>query len=469
MASSEDRCATLPDFRTHVQQALTDFPRVGSRIVSSRAPGVADVMGGICEGGGALVLTATLELCFRACVWHIAEPILRMRLHGVGPDEEGPFDVVIPFSALKGPSAELAAHCRTAGAEWAVSSCLAIHAALSEGVVNLPGQGIMVVLATNFPPDSDFGRPCVTAAVVLDGLCKLLGVQIEPIKLAPIAAKGGAEVAGISRMRMAITALCGGERSSLLQIRTHPKPSYQIMPLPAGVIIRAIRTKLTRPTTRERLVETSKCGEVGTQIIGDLRRKDGQPTDDSFCLAAITPEDYVENYRDRMPSKSNRAFGGLGASLRGLPGGNGAPNLAKVRSRTEHHIYENDRARKFVSALNRADRQKQSDGLIEGQQLIFASHWSHSQRCGIGGVEADLISQHVRMRGPADGLYGAKVTGGGGGGEMIVLMQDTEAAHASLKAAIASAEAASRKKIEIYGLGSSTKEDAAAGIADLLA
>jgi len=81
---------------------------------------------------------------------------------------------------------------------------------------------------------------------------------------------------------------------------------------------------------------------------------------------------------------------------------------------------------------------------------MYASHWSHSQRCGIGGVEPDLLTSAIRKQAPSAGLYGAKVTAGGAGGEMVLLMRDTPQAKAALADAIAKAENAGSRKIHIW-------------------
>ncbi|HUN80889.1 MAG TPA: hypothetical protein VMV81_05190, partial [Phycisphaerae bacterium] len=53
-------------------------------------------------------------------------------------------------------------------------------------------------------------------------------------------------------------------------------------------------------------------------------------------------------------------------------------------------------------------------------------------------------------RGPANGLFGAKVTGGGCGGEMVVLMRDDAAAHSALASAIAEVQSGCQKAIHTY-------------------
>ena len=51
---------------------------------------------------------------------------------------------------------------------------------------------------------------------------------------------------------------------------------------------------------------------------------------------------------------------------------------------------------------------------------MYASHASYSA-CGLASDGTDLLVEMVRERGPAAGLYGAKITGGGSGGTVAVL------------------------------------------------
>src|SRR5262249_14963480 len=114
------------------------------------------------------------------------------------------------------------------------------------------------------------------------------------------------------------------------------------------------------------------------------------------------------------------------------------PSLVyKIRSRTEHHIYENDRAHRFVERLSRARRTGERDALVEAGELMYASHWSYSQRCGLGSLETDLLIAEIRSRGPARGLYGAKVTGLGCGGAVAVLVSQNAHGRAALEEACA--------------------------------
>jgi galactokinase len=90
-----------------------------------------------------------------------------------------------------------------------------------------------------------------------------------------------------------------------------------------------------------------------------------------------------------------------------------------------------------MERLARAGRTGERDALVEAGELMYASHWSYSQRCGMGGIETDVLVNAVRGQGAARGLYGAKATGMGCGSALAVLMSDQPGAWAALEEACA--------------------------------
>lgn len=420
----------------------------------SQAPAVVDVMGGICEEGGSLVLTATLGVSVKVGCWQTQGRDLKVCFHGT-QDDGTPREYAVPIASLGtgDPSGHaLVAACQEASCVWAAPIILAVHRAIQEEVLPRPAAGLLVLVQSDFPDGADLGAPCATAAAVIDAIAKLQGLEIERLRKAAIAAHSVTALTGTARMRIGMTALCGAPDGSLLQLRFLPQYSCEPLALPAGVTIAAVRTCLTRPTKLDRLQETRLCAEMGTQMILDLRRKDGQAIDAKGAhLAAITPAEFVERYRDRLPSKiTAQAFVSKFGEFRGLNSTAKPKEVFKVRSRAEHHIYENRRVHDFVTNVVRARRTPSPDALIQAGELMYASHWSHSQRCGIGGVEADQLVNAIRSRGAREGLFGAKVTGGGEGGEIVVLMKDDQQARSALRAAADEAQALSGKSVELF-------------------
>ncbi|KAK6944666.1 GHMP kinase N-terminal domain [Dillenia turbinata] len=95
-----------------------------------------------------------------------------------------------------------------------------------------------------------------------------------------------------------------------------------------------------------------------------------------------------------------------------------------VRASTKHPIYENSRAKAFKALLTAAASTEQISSLGE---LMYQCHYSYSA-CGLGSDGTDRLvelvqqMQHSRSSKPEYGtLFGAKITGGGSGGTVCVI------------------------------------------------
>jgi L-arabinokinase len=97
-----------------------------------------------------------------------------------------------------------------------------------------------------------------------------------------------------------------------------------------------------------------------------------------------------------------------------------AEALYPIRACSRYAVEENHRVQLFVDLLHqrREPLSERTLGLLG--ELMFQSHHAYTE-CGLGSEATDLIVDLVRAEGPANGLYGAKITGGGAGGTVAVL------------------------------------------------
>lgn len=95
-----------------------------------------------------------------------------------------------------------------------------------------------------------------------------------------------------------------------------------------------------------------------------------------------------------------------------------------VRTCTAHPIFENDRIQNFLAIIQQLN--KNAINTIDENQIkrlgqwMYESHQSYSS-CGLGNERTDEIVQMVKEQGTESGLYGAKITGGGSGGTVCIL------------------------------------------------
>ena len=95
-----------------------------------------------------------------------------------------------------------------------------------------------------------------------------------------------------------------------------------------------------------------------------------------------------------------------------------------IRQCTLHPVYEHDRVLRFKACLlelNDSTSGADKSTILKNMgELMYQSHESYS-RCGLGSYRTDEI---VTLAKNATGVYGAKITGGGNGGTVCLLVDE---------------------------------------------
>lgn len=188
--------------------------------------------------------------------------------------------------------------------------------------------------------------------------------------------------------------------------------------------------------TNRRVRAAAGMGRLLVQRIKSHEEEDAETWNGHLSGLSVT--DYVERYRDRLPTKmKGREF----LDRFGDPGDPLAPiepaYLYKIRSRSEHMIYEHQRATHFAELIARGTRKNDPGEFAEAGELMYASHWSYGQRCGLGSVETDYLVNLLRACKVAQDIFGAKVCGRGCGGLVAVLLRSSTKSQGALESVCA--------------------------------
>ena len=442
-----------------VAAVLETLPTTAPRFIA-RAPGRLEVMGGSAEYSGALVLnmTTTEHACVAAQHWdgpgitvHVARPgasssTVVVELERINRLLEEP---VKP--TLSGELLALAGDCQT-------SRCVLGTVVEMLGAELLPRlqKGLRIAAGSMMSEAQDIGPAAAVAAATLAALAKANDCQVEPRRAAEICQR--VENVWLSAPVGLADAVCAliGEPHALTQLRCRPCDIGELLRLPDDLAILGVDCGRPVPAALEKCTRVRTATAMGRVLIERIIRFEGHdyPGWDGN-LSHISVSDYVERFRDRLPTKLKGRefldrFGETGDPLTRIE-----PDVVyKIRSRSEHHIYENDRACAFAGLLSRALSTGDKSFLIEAGELMYASHWSYGQRCGLGSVETDLLVGLIRKRAKDAEIYGAKVSGRGCGGIVTVLMSATDTARAALDAALRDYESRSGHAAKLI-LGSS--------------
>lgn len=233
-----------------------------------------------------------------------------------------------------------------------------------------------------------------------------------------------------------------GERDVLLKMNCQPFEALGSLPLPAGTVLCGVDCGGVSLASNAKYHRARVAALMGKTIIERiLTGSDSRGLPWGGYLAQISVNDYVESLRDQLPTRLRGQvyldrFGELGDPFSAID-----PEVDyRIRSRTEHHIYENARVHQFAQRLALASRTNGRDALLAAGDLMQASHWSYGQRCGLGCIPIEAVVSRLRRCDRDRGIYGARISGRGAGGMVAVLLSDTESARAALGETVSAVE-----------------------------
>jgi L-arabinokinase len=405
--------------------------------VVTRAPGRLDCMGGVADYSGALALQMPIErAAFVAAAKREDE---RFHIASLGWDGQESAAIDWPLSIFHQSDGQVV----TAETfkenfidqPWSRHAAGVFFALLESGDVPHFGGGVTMMIRSDIPVNAGLASSAAIQVATARALAALFDVDLSAQAMAAACRTADREVVGTESGLVDHLTCLQGESESLLQIRCQPAEILGTLALPQDVTLAAVDAGFRLPIYRERGAYNRACSVIGKYLIDRILWNAGGVDDPTGgYLANIAPNEYVRRFRNELPVKlRGRELEGWYGLPENLDFKVQADQVYKVRSRTEHHIYENDRTYRFMERLARVRRTGERDALVEAGDLMYASHWSYGQRCGMGSIETDVLVNLIREQGPSQGLFGAKVTGGGCGGAVAVLMSRNPAALEALQ------------------------------------
>jgi L-arabinokinase len=224
-----------------------------------------------------------------------------------------------------------------------------------------------------------------------------------------------------------MTSACG-QSGQLLELSCQPATLLGSRPVPTSLAFFGIDSGVRHAVTGRDYGQVRTAAFMGYRLIAEqlglsaTRTSDGRVALDDRrfggYLANVTPSELDSEFRDALPEQLAGAeflerFGAISDPVTRVD----ANVIYAVRAATEHPIREHLRVRFFAELLTAPRSERNSELLGE---LMYQSHASYSA-CGLGTEATDRLVRMVRDAGPAEGLYGAKITGGGSGGTVSVM------------------------------------------------
>ncbi len=386
----------------------------GDPILVARAPARLDVMGGIADYSGSLVLEWPLAQATVAAIQSRSDALAitySFSAADLGLEPE----VAVPLENLCASDrtyAEVADLFAKTGKSWAgyVLGCVAVLVA--EGIMPAPARGLSIAVCSDVSIGSGVASSASLEVAAMSAIAAHYQLQIEPLRLARLCQIVENHVVGAPCGIMDQVTASLGRKDHLLAIRCRPHEIVGDVRIPDAYGVFGLVSGVRHSVGGNRYGRTRAATFMGKKII---EAATGQRTD---YLTRYSPADYRETLHKILPP---RIKGGDFLDKYGRTDDDATavePDVTySVRPCTRHPIYENARVAQFAECIEHGTE----PAMMGAGKLMYASHHSYGRWCGMGCRETDLLVRLVRELGPAHGLYGAKITGGGCGGTVAVL------------------------------------------------
>jgi L-arabinokinase len=430
--------------RASDEPALRDFFATDAPLIVARAPGRLDVMGGIADYSGSLVLQLPLKVATTAIVQPVEERTIE--LMSIRPRSSRLATYSIQLDALlDGPlhdPARLRAHV-TARREdkWAAYVLGVVHACLVRRgeEARASAGGFRMLILSDVPEGKGVSSSAALEVACLAGVATRYGVEMRDQEIATASQWAENHVAGAPCGIMdQMTSACG-QRDRLLRLRCQPDIVEGHVAIPDGWRCYGIDSGIRHAVTGSDYGTVRTAAFMGYRIIADLAglpaTLDASNVRDLDArwhgyLANISPSEFASRFAAQLPeSMTGAEFLGRYAGITDVVTRVWPERTYPVRQATAHPVHENARVERFATLLDALGAGDESIAREMGA-LMGEAHASYSA-CGLGSDGTDRLVELVAQAGASRGLYGAKITGGGSGGTVAVL--GTEAAEAAVR------------------------------------
>ena len=390
----------------------------GALVVVSRAPGRLDVMGGIADYSGSLVLQRTIAEATFAAAQKIDRPVVEVVSMGRTPctiplATLAPGGEPIGYDAARRLFAGDRATARGAAPppHWASYIVGGMVVLARERGLPLT-SGARIVVASQVPVGKGVSSSAALETATLHALAGVFGIALGWRDLALLCQRSENLVAGAPCGVMDQMTCVFGATDSLLALLCQPAELRPPVPVPEGIAFWGL------DSGERHAVGGSDYGGVRAGAFMGLRILSERVGVPGNYLANLAQEELEKELVNDLPEEISgeeflERFGGTADTVTTVK----RERRYRVRAPTAHPVCERRRAERFRRLLIGSPGQHE---LVELGALMYESHRSYGA-CGLGSAGTDRLVELVRAEGAAAGLYGARITGGGSGGTVAVI------------------------------------------------
>lgn len=382
----------------------------GAALAVARAPGRLDVMGGIADYSGSLVLQRPIAEATFAAVQRIDRPVLEIVSVGRTPctigletlmhgDEPIDYDTARQLFATGSLP------------HWVSYVAGPLLVLARERGMPLT-SGARIVVSSAVPEGKGVSSSAAIETATMQSAASAFGIALAPRDLALLCQKSENLVTGAPCGVMDQMTCVFGDEDYLLALLCQPAELHPPVPIPDDVAFWGL------DSGERHAVGGSDYGAVRTGAFMGLRILNEHAAVPLDYLANVAATEFEHTLVGCLPDELSgdeflARYGGTSDKVTTIERG----RRYRVRAPAAHPVYERGRAERFRQLLGAAPDENRR---VRLGALMYESHESYVA-CGLGSSGTDRLVALVRDEGAAGGLYGARITGGGSGGTVAVI------------------------------------------------
>ncbi len=401
-------------------------------IFITRAPGRLDVMGGIADYSGSLVLQKTIQEATFAALQMSAERKIKI----VSLSEEKNRTLFFQMSLddlekngeLFNYDSARASFKKNPGIHWAAYVAGAFLVLKKEKKLDFK-HGANILIHSNVPEGKGVSSSAALEVAAMKAIVTAFSIKITSKELALLCQKVENLIAGAPCGIMDQMTSVFGSQNELMALLCQPAELKDPVKIPEDLTLCGIDSGVRHSVGGSAYTSVRVGTFMGYRILAETakfkiincKKKGLVEIHDTLWngyLSNISPSEFEQNFSTIIPKQISgkefisKYYGTTDRVTHIFPDQN-----YHVQIPTRHPVYENFRVNLF-SELFQAPQTERNLKLLG--ELMFQSHAAYSA-CGLGSKETDLLIYLVRQMGIGEGLYGAKITGGGSGGTVVIL------------------------------------------------
>lgn len=425
-----DFIETLDGLDVHPDPRLHNFFDKQSDLTVTRAPGRLDVMGGIADYSGSLVLELPIAEATYVALQKDDSRRLRIAslLEGRVVTFEMPLDdLEVDSEPLSYSDAEK--YFRTDPRKHWAAYVAGVFLVLMRDRGKRFTRGARLLISSKVPDGKGVSSSAALEVATMSAVAAAFDLAIDGRDLGILCQRVENLVAGAASGVMdQVTSVCG-EENQLLALVCQPAEVLGTIKLPQELSVWGLDSGVRHSVGGGDYGSVRVGTFMGYRIIAELAGLRVEQTGDSVAvddprwggyLANLPPSKFQDRFANNLPATMGGAefltrYGGTTDTVTRVD----PQRCYQVRAPAAHAVFENSRVHRFANLLWRGEPLEKEEKVALGE-LMYESHASYSA-CGLGSQGTDNLVELVRAAGVDQGLFGAKITGGGSGGTVAIL------------------------------------------------